>query len=92
MNPPDVCPNCGAEVPRKAKACPGCGSDEKTGWAEDAYVSSLDLPDDEFDYDKFVENEFGTKPARKSKPSIAWLWWVVAVALVAIILLTWVLK
>ncbi len=29
------CPNCGEEVPIKAKSCPGCGSDEKTGWSED---------------------------------------------------------
>jgi hypothetical protein len=29
--PPEFCPNCGAEVPRKAKACPECGADEETG-------------------------------------------------------------
>ena len=40
----DVCPNCGAEVPRNSKACPGCGSDEKTGWSETAYASGLGLP------------------------------------------------
>lgn len=31
-----VCPNCYAEVPWNAAACPECGSDEETGWAEDA--------------------------------------------------------
>ena len=44
MNP-EVCPNCGAAVPRKAKACPGCGADETTGWSEAAYADNLDLPD-----------------------------------------------
>ncbi|MEM9776942.1 MAG: hypothetical protein AAF902_20360 [Chloroflexota bacterium] len=31
-----VCPNCYADVPWYAAACPECGSDEETGWAEDA--------------------------------------------------------
>ena len=31
-----VCPNCYADVPWNAAACPECGSDEETGWAEDA--------------------------------------------------------
>jgi len=38
------CPNCGAEVPIKAKSCPDCGSDEKTGWSEDTMYDGLDLP------------------------------------------------
>ena len=42
---PDVCPNCGAEVPPQAKVCPECGSDEQTGWSETAYASQLGLPD-----------------------------------------------
>ena len=76
---PEVCPNCGAEVPRNAKACPECGSDETTGWSEEAHASGLDLPDEEFDYDKFVEEEFGGK---KPKPrGIHWFWWLVAIVL-----------
>ena len=31
-----VCPNCYADVPWNAASCPECGSDEETGWAEDA--------------------------------------------------------
>ena len=38
------CPNCGAEVLAKAKSCPDCGSDEKTGWSEDTMYDGLDLP------------------------------------------------
>lgn len=40
-----VCPNCGAAVPLKAKACPECGSDENTGWSEDTMYDALDLPE-----------------------------------------------
>ena len=85
--PPEICPNCGAEVPRGAKACPECGSDEKTGWSEDARYGGLDLPEENFDYNEFVEREFG-----KGKPvprGIHWFWWVVALALLGIFLVLW---
>ena len=52
---PEICPNCGAEVPPKAKACPECGADEATGWSEEAQASGLDLPDENFDYNDFVK-------------------------------------
>jgi uncharacterized membrane protein YvbJ len=82
--PPEICPNCGAELPPKAKACPECGSDETTGWAEDAETGNLDLPDQEFNYDDFVQREFG---AKKPVPrGIHWGWWVVAIFLVIVFL------
>jgi hypothetical protein len=62
--PPEVCPNCGTEVPRNAKACPECGSDENTGWSKTAEVGNPGLPDEEFDYDGFVKEEFGSGTAR----------------------------
>ncbi len=77
MPAPENCPNCGAAVARNAKACPECGSDEKTGWAEEAQAQALDLPDEEFNYEEFVEKEFG-RP-KKSKKQI--FWWLVAVGL-----------
>ena len=77
MPAPETCPNCGADVPRNARACPECGSDESTGWSENAEKQSLDLPDDEFNYDEFVQREFG-KPKRSPT---RWLWTVVALAL-----------
>ena len=67
---PEVCPNCGAEVPCNAKACPECGSDEKTGWSETAYASGLGLPDEEFDHDEFVKEEFGSGRAKTSSGAI----------------------
>ncbi len=75
-------------MPPKAKACPECGSDEQTGWAEDAYAGGLDLPDEEFNYEEFVDKEFGKKPVPHG---VHWFWWVVAIALLAGVLLAWVL-
>ncbi|MEZ4642864.1 MAG: zinc ribbon domain-containing protein [Chloroflexota bacterium] len=42
-----ICPNCGAQVPDNALACPECGSDEETGWSEDTAYDGLYLYDDE---------------------------------------------
>jgi hypothetical protein len=81
---PEVCPNCGAEVPRNAKACPECGSDEKTGWSEKAHADNLGLPDEEFDYDEFVKEEFGGGQAKPR--GITWLWWAVALLLAALLI------
>ncbi len=86
---PEICPQCGAEVPPNARACPECGSDEETGWSERARAQQLGLPDDEFNYDEFIKEEFvGQK--RDLKPrGINWLWWTVAVVLVIGFLLYW---
>lgn len=78
FQPPEVCPQCGEDVPRNARACPECGADEQTGWKEDSYVTDGVLPDDEFDYDKFCDEEFGSGPR---KQGLQWLWWAVAVIL-----------
>jgi uncharacterized membrane protein YvbJ len=85
--PPEVCPNCGADVPRRAKACPGCGADEKTGWSDSAYASNLGIPEENFDYDDFVKEEFS---AANVKPrGIHWLWWLTALILVVLFLFFW---
>jgi hypothetical protein len=76
---PEVCPHCGADVPRNARACPECGADEHTGWSETAYADRLGLPDEKFDYDEFVKQEFGGSPKPRG---IHWLWWIVAMLLV----------
>ena len=85
MSAPPICPNCGAEVPPRAKACPECGSDERTGWSEDAASGDPDLPDKEFNYDEFVEREFGPEPARPRQVPI-FLWVLGLLALAAIVL------
>ena len=85
---PEICPNCGVDVPRNARACPGCGSDETTGWSEDAHRENLGLPAEEFDYDEFVKEEFGGgKPVPRG---LHRFWWLVAVLLLAAIIYFWV--
>ena len=84
---PEICPNCGAEVPPKARACPECGADEATGWSEEAQASGLDLPDENFDYNDFVKREFGGKsPVPRG---VHWFWWVVALVLAAAFIAFW---
>jgi hypothetical protein len=84
--PPEICPQCGAEVPRKALACPECGSDYETGWNEDADAQRLGLPDDEFDYDEFVKEEFGGERKELRPRGISAGWWIVAIALLLALL------
>jgi uncharacterized membrane protein YvbJ len=84
---PEVCPNCGAEVPPNARACPECGSCEETGWSQRAETDHLGLPEpeEEFNYDDFVKREFGDdKPVPRG---IKWYWWLVAVALVVLMMI-----
>ncbi len=86
--PPAICPTCGATVPPNVRACPECGSDDETGWSEEAYAPKPDLPDDEFSYEEFVEREFGGgKPAPRK---IHWVWWLVAAVLAAGLMLGWI--
>ncbi|NBV22890.1 MAG: zinc ribbon domain-containing protein [Proteobacteria bacterium] len=84
---PETCPNCGADVPRRALACPECGADERTGWNNRAdsqrTADRLGIPDDDFDYNEFVKEEFGDQREHRAKTKgVSWLWWAVAVGLV----------
>jgi RNA polymerase subunit RPABC4/transcription elongation factor Spt4 len=81
---PETCPNCGAIVPPKAKACPQCGADDQTGWSDSATADRLGIPDDNFDYNRFVREEFGPPTAKPR--GIRWLWWATAIALVGLFL------
>ena len=44
-----TCPVCGEVVRANALACPHCGSDDETGWSDDAACDDLDLPIDAHD-------------------------------------------
>jgi uncharacterized membrane protein YvbJ len=82
LKTPHVCPVCGEDVPRGSLACPECGADHNSGWREDAVAyDALDLPDEEFNYDKFVREEFGSaaKPA-----GVKIVWWIVAIVLIVV--------
>ena len=75
------------EVPRGARACPECGSDEQTGWSEQARYDDLNLPDEAFDHDDFVRREFGGAGGRWGTRT--WVWWV-AVGMLLLALLVFV--
>lgn len=80
FRPPGPCPVCGRDVPPKARSCPGCGASHDSGWNEEAASSGLDLPGEEdFDYDAFVENEFGER--RKPVPAKRRMWIVAGIVL-----------
>jgi hypothetical protein len=88
MKTPEVCPVCGEDVPRNAVACPGCGADHNSGWKEEAAAyDAVDLPDDDFNYEEFVKQEFGSSPHRTGiKP----IWWITAILLIFIFALIYV--
>ena len=79
--PPEICPSCGAEVPRQAKVCPECGADDMTGWSERAQQINPDLPEEDFDYDEFVKREFEKEPPVPR--GLSWFWWGVALLVLA---------
>mgnify|MGYP003304312197 CR=1 FL=1 len=81
------CPHCGAEVPEEALACPECGSCSETGWSTKASYDRIgvDSDDEPFDYEGFLEEEFGDgKPARRS--AMQWVWAIVAFLLLVLLL------
>jgi hypothetical protein len=39
-----TCPHCSERVSIEAKACPNCGSDDRTGWSPNTIYDDLDLP------------------------------------------------
>lgn len=77
--PPAECAQCGASIPRHAKACPECGADERTGWREVDPADGLDLPASAYD------DEPRSAPLRQPAPhrvnGLAWYWFVLAAAL-----------
>ncbi|HYJ05672.1 MAG TPA: hypothetical protein VEX43_11095 [Chthoniobacterales bacterium] len=84
INPeaPEQCPVCGEDVPRGSLACPECGADHNSGWRADAEnYDGLDLPEDDFDHDDFVQREFGSS----IKPGgIKTIWWITAIIVLAV--------
>lgn len=77
---PDHCANCGAAIPPKASACPECGADERTGWAEQDIYDGLDLPEDE-------ETQAYDSRSRQKQEGHRWLWLSVGIVLVLLLIL-----
>lgn len=80
--PPSECANCGAAIPRQAKACPECGADERTGWREtaDTLYDGLDLPEEAFADDRADGESSRRKPVTRVN-GVPWYWWLVGVLL-----------
>ena len=77
---PDVCPVCSEDVPSDASACPECGADHNSGWRHDAgSYDALDLPGEDFDYDEFVRQEFGSSA---KPPGMKTIWWITAILII----------
>lgn len=76
---PAECANCGASIPPRAKACPDCGADERTGWRDASVYDGLDLPEDA-DERAATRRARGTAPRRVN--GIAWYWWLAGVLLI----------
>ncbi len=77
-----------------AAACPECGSDEKTGWSEEAEEWTPDLEggydgDDSFDYDGYVRREFGEGAAPPQGIDLKRVCYVLLVILVLVSLLAY---
>jgi hypothetical protein len=92
FKPPGQCPACGEWVPRGAAACDDCGACAKSGWKADADVYD-DLPDDNFDYDDFIEREFA-RLASNRRPGISreTFWRIVAAILFATLVMGYLLS
>ena len=74
-----ACPVCGEEIYEGMLACPQCGADDQSGWSQDAFFEPDFDSAEGFDYDKFLEDEFGT-PRKKSGKETMWV--IVAVLLI----------
>jgi uncharacterized membrane protein YvbJ len=84
LKAPDACPVCGEDVPRGSLACPECGADHNSGWREDANTyDALGMSDEDFNYDEFIHDEFGSAPKPAGVKSV---WWTVAIVLIVILL------
>jgi hypothetical protein len=82
LETPEVCPVCGEEVPPRSWACPECGADHASGWREGAASSdSIGSTGEDSDYEQFVRDEFGERPA----PRVNRLWWITAIVLLIVL-------
>jgi hypothetical protein len=83
--PPTECPVCGETVPPGARACPGCGADERSGWNEEATrYDGIDLPDGAYDD--------GHEPASVPRTGNDKVWLVVTVLVLLAVITTFVIR
>ena len=94
-----ICPECGAEVRVGSRGCARCASDRATkawdkkkppsdsaSWSQDEVYDGLDIPEEDFDYDAFVEEEFGGGRRRTGWQKV---WWLTAAVLLIVLATAW---
>jgi hypothetical protein len=84
LPPPEECANCGASIPRTARACPECGADERTGWRERSVYDDLDLPESAWEDESSASAKRAAPPARVN--GVPWYWWLVGALLLAVLI------
>lgn len=77
--PPAECANCGASIPRGARACPECGADERTGWRETSVYDGIDLPEESSE----LRGNRASRPARHVN-GLAWYWWAAGIGILLV--------
>jgi hypothetical protein len=93
FKPPGQCPVCGEWVPRGAAACDDCGACAKSGWKANADIyDGVDLPDDDFDYDDFIQREFGNTSSSRPGISKQTFWRIVAAIVLGVMILGYLLS
>ena len=72
-------------------ACPHCGSDEETGWSDNAegLAEAGGVGDDDFDYSEFVEREFPDEGAGHATGRGKWLKAGCLLVLIAMAIALW---
>ena len=82
LPPPAECANCGASIPRHARACPECGADERTGWRQTSIYDDLDLPEAAWSEEREAKPR-STSPRVNGVP---WYWWGVGAVLLVMLI------
>ena len=77
---PETCANCGAAIPRQARACPECGADERTGWRETSVYDGLDLPET-------AGTDETRSSVRRGPHALKWYWLVAALLVLVTLVL-----
>jgi len=75
------CSGCGKRVRTRALRCHHCGRNLESDLRES--LDDSDSVDDDFDYEEFLEREFGQKRSNSRKP---WWWYVAWVVLLVMLL------
>lgn len=84
---PATCAQCGADIPRRALACPACGADERTGWREASVYDGLELPEEAWSDDTVsASRPSSARPARPGE--LPWYWWAAGLLLLLTLGLT----